>query len=79
MERLTKQQAAIIGAYTGIVAGPFSDLHEYAEKIMGRHERDKGQAPMVMTGVTRLQPFCDLYKRLKKRAEVNVSRGKSND
>jgi len=33
---LTRQDAAIIGAYTGICFGPFSDMHEYIEKIMGR-------------------------------------------
>ena len=33
---LTKKQAEIVGAYTGFAAGPFSDIHEYAEKIMGR-------------------------------------------
>jgi hypothetical protein len=36
MERLTKEQAAIIGAYTGIVCGDFSDLHEKIEEIAGR-------------------------------------------
>jgi hypothetical protein len=35
MERLTKEQAAIIGAFTGITAGPFSDIQEYAEKLLG--------------------------------------------
>lgn len=34
--KLTKEQAAIIGAYTGIAAGPFSDIHGYAEKVLGR-------------------------------------------
>ncbi len=47
--KLTKEQAAIIGAYTGITAGPFSDIHEYAEKVFGHpvwtHEfADKGMA-----------------------------------
>ena len=36
MERLTKKQSAVISAYTGILAGPFSDTHEYVERIMGR-------------------------------------------
>ena len=36
MERLTSEQAAVIGAFTGMLAGPFSDMHEYIEKIMGR-------------------------------------------
>lgn len=34
--KLTKEQAAIIGAFTGFAAGPFSDVHEYAENVMGR-------------------------------------------
>lgn len=34
--RLTKEQAAIVGAYTGVSIGPFSDIHEYAEKKLGR-------------------------------------------
>lgn len=34
--RLTKEQAAIIGAYTGIAVGPFGDIQDYAEKKMGR-------------------------------------------
>ena len=36
MERLTKEQAAIIGAYTGFICGPFADIHEYAERKLGR-------------------------------------------
>lgn len=36
MERLTKEQAAVLGAFTGIMSGPFSDLQEYAEKKLGR-------------------------------------------
>ncbi|WP_435655041.1 DUF7736 domain-containing protein [Brucella pituitosa] len=35
LPRLTKEQAAIIGAYTGIAAGPFDAIHEYAEKVLG--------------------------------------------
>lgn len=34
--RLTKEQAAVIGAFTGIAAGPFGDIHEYAERVLGR-------------------------------------------
>lgn len=33
--KLTKEQAAIIGLYTGITCGPFSDIHELAEKLIG--------------------------------------------
>jgi hypothetical protein len=34
--RLTKEQAAIVGAYTGFAIGPFSDIQEYAEKVLGK-------------------------------------------
>lgn len=34
--KLTKEQAAILGAYTGVLCGSFADLHEYAEKLLGR-------------------------------------------
>lgn len=34
--RLTKRQAAIVGTYTGYVCGPFQDIHEYIEEILGR-------------------------------------------
>ena len=33
---LMKQEAAIVSAYTGFLLGSFNDMHEYAEKIMGR-------------------------------------------
>ena len=51
---LTKEQAAIIGAYTGIVCGPFKDLHEYAKKVLQRpiwtHQfADKGVAEELRT------------------------------
>lgn len=33
---MTRREAAVIGAYTGILCGPFNDLHQYIEEIMGR-------------------------------------------
>jgi hypothetical protein len=38
-DRLTKEQAAIIGAYTGVLCGDFSDLLELIERVMGRPVR----------------------------------------
>lgn len=35
-QQLTREQAAILSAATGVLCGPFSDMHEYVEKIMGR-------------------------------------------
>ena len=34
--KLTSRQAAIVGAYTGVLAGPFSEMHRYVEEVMGR-------------------------------------------
>jgi hypothetical protein len=34
--KLTREQAAIIGCYTGISAGPFEDIHKLAEELLGR-------------------------------------------
>ena len=36
IQRLTKKQASIIGCYTGITCGPFSDVHKEAEILMER-------------------------------------------
>lgn len=36
MTKLTKEQATVIGAFTGVCCGPFSDVHGYAEKKLGR-------------------------------------------
>lgn len=33
--RLTKEQAAIIGAYTGVTCGDFGDIQEYASRVLG--------------------------------------------
>lgn len=33
---MTKEEAAIVSAYTGILIGEFSDMHEYVEKLLGR-------------------------------------------
>jgi len=32
---MTKHEAAVISAYTGIMIGKFSDMHEYVEKLFG--------------------------------------------
>ena len=33
--RLTREQAAIVGAFTGIACGPFSDIHKTVERVLG--------------------------------------------
>lgn len=32
---MNKREAAIVSAYTGVLIGNFSDMHEYIETIMG--------------------------------------------
>ena len=32
---MTKREAAIVAAYTGMLIGKFDDMHEYIEEIMG--------------------------------------------
>lgn len=36
MERLTKEQSAILSAYTGILCGSFAAMHEYITNLLGR-------------------------------------------
>lgn len=36
MNKLTKEQAVILTAYTGIFMCNFDDLHQYAEKVLDR-------------------------------------------
>ena len=33
---MTRREAAIVSAYTGILIGKFQDMHEYVEQIMHR-------------------------------------------
>lgn len=33
---MTREESAIISAFTGILIGPFDALHEYVEKILNR-------------------------------------------
>ncbi len=35
-QKLTRRQAAIIGAFTGITAGPFEDVQQLGDELMGR-------------------------------------------
>ncbi len=32
---MTKREAAIVAAYTGVLLGDFNELHKYIEKIIG--------------------------------------------
>jgi hypothetical protein len=36
MTKLTREQAAIIGLYTGVSVGPFEDVHKLAEDLLER-------------------------------------------
>jgi hypothetical protein len=55
--RLTRRQAAIIGAFTGIACGPFSDIHDYIDSfpqfkgIMTHQLADKNVWAAIKTAV----------------------------
>jgi hypothetical protein len=34
-KKLTRHQAAVIGAFTGFAAGPFEDIHTYVDNLPG--------------------------------------------
>lgn len=34
-QKLTRRQAAIIGAFTGVCCGPFEDIHAYVDSLPG--------------------------------------------
>ncbi len=36
MQRLTREQAAVIGLYTGVWCGPWTDVFELADRLLGR-------------------------------------------
>jgi hypothetical protein len=36
MARLSRRDAAIIGAFTGVALGPFEDIQAYGDHLMGR-------------------------------------------
>jgi hypothetical protein len=33
---MTKREAAVVAAYTGVLIGEFSEMHKYVEEIMDR-------------------------------------------
>jgi hypothetical protein len=35
MQKLTRRQAAIIGAFTGVTCGPFADIQDYVDSLPG--------------------------------------------
>lgn len=57
-EKLTREQAKIIGAYTGILCGPFEDLHGYIEDLLGRSvwTHELGNAQIMETIKIRAKP-----------------------
>lgn len=33
---MNRREAAVLGAFTGVLMGPFNEMHEYIEEVMGR-------------------------------------------
>ena len=57
MSKLTRDQAAIIGLYTGVSAGPFEDVQKLAEDLLERP---------VFTHELANQDLCEKLKELVK-------------
>lgn len=45
---MNKREAAVISAYTGILIGSFSDLHEYIEEVFERSVWTSEMSPEFM-------------------------------
>ena len=47
VQKLTREQAAIVGLYTGVCCGPFEDIHELAEKILEREVKPEDHQRVI--------------------------------
>jgi hypothetical protein len=63
MSKLTRDQAAIIGVYTGISAGPFADIQKLAEDLLERP---------VFTHELANQDLCEKLKELVKPQFIQI-------
>ena len=54
---MTKREAAIVSAYTGIIIGEFSEFHKYVEEIMER--------PVWTHELADKETFTEIKKRAK--------------
>jgi hypothetical protein len=68
MTKLTRDQAAIIGVYTGISAGPFADVQKLAEDLLERP---------VFTHELANQDLCEKLKELVKPQFIQICAEKS--
>jgi hypothetical protein len=76
-DTLTREQAAIIGAYTGVLCGPFQDLHAYIEKLMDRPvwTHEMGEAEFMDVVKERARPdFLGLVPFDDRRMEAEIDR-----
>jgi len=60
---MTKREAAIVSAYTGILIGDFSDMHGYVEEIM--------EGP-VFTHQMGNKEFCEEIKAKSKNDFISI-------
>jgi len=68
MTKLTRDQAAIIGVYTGISAGPFADVQKLAEDLLERP---------VFTHELANQDVCEKLKELVKPQFIQICADKN--
>ena len=63
MSKLTRDQAAIIGLYTGVSMGPFEDVQKFAEDLLERP---------VFTHELANQDLCEKLKELVKPQFIQI-------
>jgi len=60
---MTKREAAIVSAFTGVLIGDFSDMHEYIEEIM--------EGP-IFTHQLGSKEFCEEIKAKSKEDFISI-------
>ena len=60
---MTKREAAIVSAYTGVLIGKFSDMHKYIEEKLNRH---------VFIHELENKELCKEIKEISKQDFINI-------
>ena len=60
--KLTKEQATILSAYTGVLCGSWSDMQAYAESLLGRPIMSHEFASKHILSELRLRSYDDFVK-----------------
>jgi hypothetical protein len=79
---MTKREAAVISAFTGILCCKFSDFHQYVEQIMGRPvwTNEMGDKDIAATIKEKAKPnFMTIVENLSDDIQPAKTTGDNND